>query len=346
VEEVKLCVPDERGTSMTTEDRAVVLAGDIGGTKTNLGLYSIGGRRPEVMRMASFPSAEAAGLSEMLHKFLRDGNEPPIAAACFGVAGPVAHGRCKITNLTWEVSQEEIREEFRFSRVKIINDLTATGYGVTVLEADEALILNTGTPDPEGAVGLVAPGTGLGMAILIHQQGRLIPLPSEGGHVDFAPRNEREVSLLRHLSKKEDHVSVERLVSGTGIQAIYSWLKEFEEYEEPVWLSERMKSGDPSAVISEAALNEEAPICVEALNMFVSMLGATCGNLALTAMTTGGFYLGGGVPPKIIPRLVTGRFMDAFADKGRFRSILSAMPVNVILNDKIALLGAAVCAAR
>jgi glucokinase len=331
---------------MTAEDREIVLAGDIGGTKTNLGLFSVGRRRPELIRMASFHSAEASGLSEMLHRFLGDGNESAIASTCFGVAGPVVQGRCKITNLTWEVSEQEIRDEFRFSRVKVINDLTATGYGVTVLEASEKLTLNEGASDSNGAVGLVAPGTGLGVAILTPREGRLQPWPSEGGHVDFAPRNEREVSLWRRLSKNEDHVSVERLVSGPGLHAIYSWLKEFEEYEEPPWLSERMKSGDPSAVISEAALNGEAPVCVEALNMFISMLGATCGNLALTALTTGGLYLGGGIPPKIIPKLVTGLFMEAFTDKGRFKSILSRMPVNVILNDKIALMGAAVCAGQ
>lgn len=282
----------------------------------------------------------------MLGAFLHGGNERPIAAACFGVAGPVVNRRCKITNLTWEVSEDEISEKFRFERVKIINDLTATGHGVTVLEADETLLLNEGKSDPNGAVGLVAPGTGLGMAILIPRQGRLEPWPSEGGHVDFAPRDDKEVKLWRHLTKDEDHVSVERLVSGPGIHTIYLWLKESPAFEEPAWLSERMKSGDPSAVVTETALLEGLPICVEALEMFVSILGAACGNLALTAMTTGGFYLGGGIPPKIIPKLVTGLFMEAFTDKGRFKNILSGMPVNVILSDKIALMGAAVCAAQ
>ena len=199
-------------------------------------------------------------------------------------------------------------------------------------------------PAERGNIGLVAPGTGLGVSLLVVADGKLYPIASEGGHVDFAPRNDDEVDLWRYLRQREDHVSVERLASGPGISAIYSWLKKRDRYEEPEWFVEKMKANDPPAVISEAALVEKLEPCVKTLRLFVSILGAIAGNLALTGMTTGGMYLGGGIIPRILPFLEEADFMEAFIDKGRFRELLSRIPVHVILNDKAALLGAAWCA--
>jgi glucokinase len=196
-------------------------------------------------------------------------------------------------------------------------------------------------PAEPGNIGLVAPGTGLGVSFLARVDGKLHPLASEGGHVDFAPTNEDEVDLWRSLRDSWGHVSVERLVSGPGISAIYSWLKKRDRLEEPAWFVEKMKLDDPPAVISEAALVERLEPCVKTLELFASILGAVAGNLALTGMTTGGMYLGGGIAPRILPILEKSNFMKAFTDKGRFEDLLSKIPVYVILNDKAALMGAA-----
>ncbi len=320
-----------------------VLAGDIGGTKTHLGLYSMANKRPALIKMSTYASRQAESLSEMVHQFL--GNESTaIEAACFGVAGPVLNGGCKVTNLEWAVTEEEIRQNFNIEKVGIINDLMAIGYGLNVLEESETLTLNPGKRDPNAMVGLIAPGTGLGISILTPRNGRLQPWPSEGGHVDFAPRTDREAALWRYVRETRTHVSQERLVSGPGIQTIYNFLKDSGDFAEPDRLNAAIRNGDPSAVISRCAMNERDPICVETLNMFVSLMGASAGNLALMAMTMGGLYVGGGVPPKILPLLKDGRFMGAFLDKGRFADYLRDVPVEVVLNDHVGILGAATCA--
>ena len=216
---------------------------------------------------------------------------------------------------------------------------------VPLLKDHELHALNA-VPAERGNIGLVAPGTGLGVSLLALVDGKFHPLASEGGHVDFAPKNEDEVDLWRHLRESQDHVSVERLVSGPGIFAIYSWLKKRDRYEEPAWFIEKMKLNDPPAVISEAALVERLEPCIKTLKLFVSILGATAGNLALTGMTTGGMYIGGGIVPRILPILEESNFMKAFTDKGRFKELLSGIPVHVILNDQAALLGAAWCCVR
>ncbi|MBI5570408.1 MAG: glucokinase [Desulfomonile tiedjei] len=323
----------------------MVLAGDIGGTKTRLGLFSCTERLPQALAIESYSSQVASGLEEMIAHFLSR-HDGPISAACFGIAGPVIDGRCKVTNLAWEASEEEIRRQFTWKNVHLINDLSATGLAIPLLDDADLFPLNPAGPEPRGTVGLVAPGTGLGISLLVRQDGRLIPIPSEGGHVDFAPRTEEEFELWRYLRRDRDHVSVEQIVSGPGILAIYSWLKEREEHEEPEWLRDKMELVEPPIAISEAAVQEREPLCVETLNYFVSILGATAGNVALTGMTTGGMYLGGGICPKILPKLQENIFMEAFTDKGRFRDLLSGMAIRVILDDKAALLGAAWCACQ
>jgi glucokinase len=327
---------------MNSPEQLNSLVGDIGGTKTNLGLYTRGKDRPAMLVMESYSSARAAGLPELISRFLRV-HPQSISSACFGIAGPVIDGHCKTTNLPWEVSETEIRRHFNWDKVRLVNDLTATAMALRILQGPELHSLNA-VHATGGNIGLVAPGTGLGISLIVVENGDLRPIASEGGHVDFAPRNESEVDLWRHLRKSQDHVSVERLASGPGIFNIYSWIRERDRYEEPKWFAEKMKVKDPPIVISEAALEEKLEPCIETLRLFVSILGATAGNVALTGMTTGGVYLGGGIVPRILPLLEEMEFMKSFTNKGRFQELLSGIPVHVILNDKAALLGAALCA--
>jgi len=325
------------------EDKPLVLAGDIGGTKTNLGLFSRGKRRPVTKVIETYPSREAPHLESIIERFLNK-HSASIKSACFGIAGPVISGRSQTTNLPWDVSEVKIKKRFKWSQVGLINDLTATAYAVPLLNSRELLSLNKAKARKEQNLGLVAPGTGLGEAMLIFGEGQYIPVASEGGHADFSPNNEAEVELWRYLSQRFGHVSTERVLSGPGLVNIYSWLRDSKRFSEPAWLVRSMEEIDPARAITEAALTEKHPLCVASLNAFVSILGAVAGNLALTAMTIGGVYLGGGIPPKILPKLEEPIFMKAFTNKGRFKEFLEKIPVRVILNDKAALLGAAHCA--
>ncbi len=321
----------------------IVLAGDIGGTKTNLGLVGRKEGRHSIVAMGSFPSQDAHCLEDIIDRFLEKEHRS-VFSACFGIAGPVIAGVTKTTNLPWVVAEHSIRERFGWSKVRLINDLVATANSISLLSRDELCQLNEGYPAPEGNVGLVAPGTGLGISLLVFAEGRLHPVPSEGGHVDFAPTNDREMDLLRHLQAEMGHVSVEKLASGPGLYTIYKWLRATSTSQEPSWLRDRLQHEDPPKVISEVGLEKRDPICGEALEMFVSIIGSAAGNLALTGLTTGGMYLGGGISPKILPKLKEPLFLKSFSDKGRFTDLLKKVPVRVILNEKAALLGAAACA--
>lgn len=321
----------------------IVLAGDIGGTKINLGLVGLKDGRPSFLAMDSFPSLEADCLEDIIERFLKD-EQQTVSAACFGIAGPVIAGVTKTTNLPWIVAEQSVRERFHFHKVRLINDLVATAYSIPLLGRDELFPLNEGVADPQGNVGLVAPGTGLGVSLMAFAESRLHAVPSEGGHVDFAPKNDREMDLLRYLQADLGHVSVERLASGPGLFTIYRWLRDIRKLHEPPWLTERLQNEDPPKVISEIGLSRRNPLCEEALDMFVSIIGSAAGNLALTGLTTGGMYLGGGIGPKILPKLKEPLFLNSFTGKGRFTELLQRIPVKVILNDKAALLGAAGCA--
>jgi glucokinase len=237
-----------------------------------------------------------------------------------------------------------MKNRFSWSHVSLINDLTATAHAVPLLSSRELFSLNKAKRRKGQNLAIVAPGTGLGQALLIFQDGMYIPVSSEGGHADFSPNSEAEVKLWRYLHKRFGHVSVERVLSGPGLVNIYNWLRESGSYKEPAWLAGRLKEIDPARAVTEAALADKHPLCVESLNVFVSIFGAVAGNLALTAMTTGGVYLGGGISPKILPKLKQSMFMQAFTNKGRFAELLEKIPVKVILNDQAALLGAAHCA--
>lgn len=324
--------------------RQLVLAGDIGGTKTNLAVFSLRGEKLHTESQASFPSKQYSGLTPILKEF--SGSQLTIEAACFGIAGPVVDGSVKTTNLPWIVDTEELRRTLKLDAVNLLNDLEAAAYGLFTLEEDEFLVLNEGKMRKVGNKALIAAGTGLGQAMLYDDGRHFRPLASEGGHGDFAPRDELEIELLRYLMGRFGHASYERVLSGPGLFNIYRFLKESRGMEEPGWLAERFAAGDdPSAIVSKAALAKEAEICVKSLDMFVSMYGAEAGNLALRAKSVRGLYVGGGIAPKILDKLKDGTFMRAFLDKGRYTDLLAAMPVQVVLNDKTALRGAAYYAA-
>ncbi len=321
----------------------MLLAGDIGGTKTALGIFSReAGPRAAVLETA-FPSHRYPSLEAIIAEFLRQA-QYSIDRASFGVAGPVINGVAKITNLPWTVDEAALARVLPGASVRVFNDLLAIASAVPVLDASDLHTLNRGTPIPEGAIGVIAPGTGLGEAFLTWDGGRYHAHASEGGHADFAPRTAVQRSLVEALGRAGAHVSYERVCSGLGIPHIYEHLRDSGVFPEPAWLSQELGgSADPTPVIMRAAVEHRPPadLAVAALHEFVSILGAEAGNLALKVLATGGVYLGGGIPPRIIPALEDGRFMRAFTDKGRLSEVLSAIPVHVITHPDVALTGAA-----
>lgn len=320
----------------------MILAGDIGGTKSNLALFAEGDPRTPLAER-TFRSHDYAGLEDVVREFLSHRSGDQLTSACFGIAGPIVGDHCETPNLPWIITAQGLRDALGIESVKLINDLEATGYGVLLLRDEELHRLNDGSPPPTGNAALIAAGTGLGEATLHWEGNRFGPVASEGGHADFAPRNDIEIELLRYLLNRFSHVSYERVLSGPGLFNIYSFLRDSGYREEPPWLAEKLRQGDPSAAISEAALAHQNELCVKALDMFVSLYGAEAGNLALKVMAVCGVYVGGGIAPKIIAKLRDGTFLSAFTDKGRLSPLLEAIPVRVILNPKTALYGAARC---
>jgi glucokinase len=322
----------------------MLIAGDIGGTKTNLAIYSpeTGPRTP--LAEATYPSARYPSLESLVSEFL-DQVDFQIERASFGVAGPVVRGWATITNLPWKMSEIQLQEALELSSVRLLNDLDAIAHGVPFLESDDLYTLNEGQPASDGAVAVIAPGTGLGEAFLTWNGRHYQAHPSEGGHAGFAPSSPLEVELLDYLQGRYEHVSCERVCSGRGIPNIYAFLKDTGYAEEPTWLAEQLAAADdPTPVIARAALDKDrsCELCVATLNTFVSILGAEAGNLALKVLSTGGVYLGGGIPHRILPALQEDeRLMRSFRQKGRMSHLLAQMPVYVILNPKVALLGAA-----
>ncbi len=327
----------------------MILAGDVGGTKIHLALYRFVGGRLVLVRDYKYPSSDFQTLDAVVKTFLQQPGEAgeerdEIVAACFGCPGPVRNGRLKLTNLPWTLDERELEQSVGIEHIFLINDLEANGYGIAELAEDKVLTLLEGDAAAVGHRGLVSAGTGLGEALLIRdaKTQRYRPLPSEGGHCDFAPRNDREIALLNYLRRTLDgRVSFERVVSGIGIKNLYAFLRDDQKMDEPAWLRERMEAEDPNAVIGTCGEDGSSEICAETLRMFVSALGAEAGNLALKVLAMGGIYLGGGIAPKILKTLRGGEFAQAFLDKGRLSPVLAAVPVRVILDDTCALLGAA-----
>lgn len=352
----------------------MILAGDIGGTKTNLALFDWTNARVDPTRAQTFHSADYTSLEEIIEEFLTlpapsqlveeeeqteessatEGEQagdaaPPepikIDAACFGVAGPVVDNRCQTTNLPWVIDGAALGKQFELPQVRLLNDLEATAYGILLLKPDEVEVLNAGNPPKKKqALALIAAGTGLGESILFWDGEEYKPMPSEGGHADFAPNSDSEIELLRHLRSSYLHVSYERVLSGPGLHAIYDYLRDTKK-NEPTWLAEKIKVEDPAATIAEAGLKGQAEIAKQALDLFASIYGAEAGNLALKAMALDGLYVGGGIAPKLLTKLKDGTFMKSFTNKGRYKRMMSAIPVKVVINDKTALLGAASVAA-
>ncbi|MEN6332561.1 MAG: glucokinase [Smithella sp.] len=322
-----------------------VLAGDIGGTKTNLAVFSSESGLQSPLAEGTFPSGEYPDLESIVREFLsQDGKGININYASFGVAGPIVDGRAKITNLPWVMDQENLTRIFGFSSVRLLNDLMACACALPFLEANDLYTLSEGISDPEGTIAIVAPGTGLGEAYLTWNNTHYQAHASEGGHTDFAPTNALEAGLLNYLWRRFDHVSTELVCSGSGLMNIYNYLKDSRYAAEPGWLAAELRVvNDPVPVIIRVAVDADhsCRLCQSALDVFIHILGAEAGNMALKVMASGGVYLGGGIPPRIIAALQKGSFMDAFRYKGRMSELLERMPVRVIMNPRAALLGAA-----
>ena len=321
----------------------MLIAGDIGGTKTSLGIYSRekGAQQPLMER--TFVSGNYESLEVILDEFLKY-EHLTINRAAFGIAGPVAGSKVKTTNLPWIVSEKNIIKKLKVESAHLINDLEAIAYGVLLLTGDDLHTLNSGEKTKNGTVGIIAPGTGLGEAFLTCDNSGYRAHPSEGGHADFAPVGTVEIELLQYLNKKYDHVSYERICSGRGIPNIYEFLRHTGYGDEPEWLAEELAGvTDITPVIVSRSFDEEksCALCDTTLDIFLSVLGAEAGNLALKVMATGGVYIGGGIAPRIISSLKKASFLRAFKNKGRFSGLMERIPLHVITNPKAALMGAA-----
>ena len=315
----------------------LLLAGDVGATKTNLTLYTAADGVLTAVVETHFMNEGYRGLEDVVRAFLRDRADVPVAA-CFGVAGPVADGRTRMPNLGWVIDAPALGRVLALERVVLLNDLEATAHGIATLPPDQLKVLNPGAPVVGGNAALIAAGTGLGEALLYWDGTRHRVCASEGGHADFGPRNAAEIAILVRLMERFGHVSWERVVSGPGLHNIYGAL---DVPETPEVAARIAAATDASATITELALTGGSARSARALDIFVSAYGAEAGNLALKALATGGVYVGGGIAPKILPRLRGPAFIEAFVAKGRMRPLLEAMPVRVVLNDRLALLGSA-----
>ena len=319
----------------------MLLAADVGGTKTLLGLFERADRRPRAVRIRSYPTGAFDSFTAILSAFAGDLAQPiRIDAASAGVAGPVIAGHAHLTNIAWDISEEEIAAHLDTSRVRLVNDLEALANSAEVLTEEEVAVIQAGVPRSDGNAVVIAAGTGLGEAYLHRVDGRLQPVPSEGGHADFAPRTDREIELLRLLRGIYGRAEVEHVLSGPGLLNLHRFTHADQSCGA---VSELTPEAGPAA-ISQAAMAARCPACVEALALFVSIYGAEAGNLALRGVATAGVYVGGGMAPRILPLLKDGRFLEAFRDKGMMEPLVSKLPVKAILNPEAGLVGAAVFA--
>jgi len=319
----------------------MLLAGDIGGTKTTLALISVDQGVQQPILEATFPSGDYDSLDAIIAEFLGK-TAQQVRCASFGVAGPVIGNRAETTNLPWIIDADRISSRFGIVQVRLLNDLEAIAHAVPHLRPADLFTLNRGTAKAGGAMAVIAPGTGLGEAFLTWDGRRYRSHPSEGGHASFAPATELQRELLAHLQSRMAHVSYERVCSGRGIPNLYAFLRDSGRYAEPHSLRQALaQAEDPTPIIAQWADEHQTPLCVATLDLFVEILGDEAGNLALKVLATGGVYLGGGIPPRILPRLKHGRFFNTFVSKGRFRELMAGIPVHVICNPKVALYGAA-----
>jgi len=319
----------------------MLLAGDIGGTKSRLALFPDKGDPRVPLKEEVLQSGRFSGIEALIREFLEK-NSLSADRACLAIAGPVISGRSAVTNLPWIADAEAIQRTFGFRSVRLLNDLAATARAVPLLKSAELHTLSPGEPAAGGAIAVIAPGTGLGEAFLTWDGKSYQEHATEGGHTDFAPTNPLEEDLLRELRKDLDHVSYEAICSGPGFGRIYRFLRDRAEEEEPSWLARRLEGvADTAPIIVDAALTEKDPLCVRTVRLFVSILGAEAGNLSLKTLASGGVFLGGGIAPRLIPFLEEGPFLATFRQKGRMADLLIRIPVHVILEPRAALIGAA-----
>lgn len=319
----------------------MILAGDVGGTKTQLALISPERGAKDAVREERYASGDFDSLESVIETFLSGCDERP-AAASFGVAGPVVRRRAKITNLPWSIDADSIADRFGIAEVRLLNDLQAIATAVPRMDADDLFTLHPGVPDTNGVKAIIAPGTGLGEAFLVWTGERYRACPTEGGHASFAPVSHEQVELLDYLERKFGHVSFERVCSGSGVPNLYDYLCSCGRYEQPEWLREQLAAArDKTPIIFNAGIERRANVCVATVDLFVRILGGVVGNMALKVYATGGIYLGGGIPPRILARLQEPDFLTFSRHKGRFSEWLEGIPIFVIEDPKAALHGAA-----
>jgi glucokinase len=323
------------------ENRLMILAGEIGATRTRLAAFDSEGNKLQCVVEKTYMSHEHGGLAELISSFIKT-EGIPVHSACFGVAGPVTAGRSKISNLPWTIDCRELASQLKLDSVGLINDLEAYAYGIDALESKDFITLSEGAEDAEGNRAVISARTGLGVAGMYWDGFRHHPFACEGGHADFAPRNKLDMELLTYLQGKHGRVSSERILSGPGIKNIYDFLRDTKKVEEPRDLREQMSQApDPPALISKLAAEGKSPICDQTMSLFVTIYGAETGNCALHFMSTGGIFIGGSIAAKNVNKMKDPAFMKSFLDKGRMTPLLKQMPVKIVLNDDSGIIGAA-----
>jgi glucokinase len=334
---------------MVTEKKYTI-AGDIGGTKTLLGLFAIEEGRIRFVQTKRYPSKDYTKLSDIIDLFLKESDvQVNRESACFGIAGPCEGGVCTTVNLPWVIDAREINAKFGIERVSLINDFEAIVYGVPQLDEDELEVINKGIKDPRGNIAVLGAGTGLGEAFAVYENhsNRYRVYPSEGGHASFSPNNDEEIGLLKFLQGEHGHVSFERVLSGNGLVNIYRYLASSGSYGVSGEVEKEIKSGlNPAGTISRLAMVGKSDICSKSLDLFASIYGSEAGNLALKILPMGGVYLAGGIAAKIKDKLMDGLFLKAFLNKGRSSELLKNIPVRIVLNPEVGLIGAAVKASE
>ncbi len=334
---VPLAFPGKRDL---TGRKIVVLAGDIGGTKSNLAIFEATDNSVRIVVSATYPSAKYDSVTSIIQQFLREhpGHQPE--NICLGVAGPVFHGRIEVTNLPWHIDSREIIRDTGIEKVMLINDLEATAYGLAGLGPADFVCLHEGDPSVKGNMAIIAPGTGLGEAGIYWDGQTFHPFATEGGHCDFSVRDADDLAFHDFMLQKYKVVSWESAIAGPAIHDIFRFLCEIKKRPEAPWLADAMKDNDPSAVISHAALNGKDAVCREAMDIFIRYLARESCNLILKSKAAGGLYLGGGIPPKIIPLLMEPAFYNHLLDCDRMQDLVRKVPVHVMMNDKAAMIGA------
>ena len=319
----------------------MILAGEIGATRTRLAAYESESNTLNKVVEKIYMSQQEPGLPDIISNFVKT-EGIPVHSACFGAAGPVRRGRCKISNLAWTIDSFDLASLLKLKSVGLINDLEAFAYGIDGLESKDFVTLSAGTEDAVGNRAVISARTGLGVAGLYWDGFRHHPFACEGGHSSFAPSNDLEIELLQYLHQKYGRVSCERVLSGPGIKNIYDFLRDTKKAKEPDWLHEQLRTAqDAPALISQVALENKAAICERTLSIFVGIYGSQTGDCALNFMSTGGIFIGGSIAAKIVPRMKHPIFMQSFLDKGRMQSLLRDVPVKIVLNDDSGILGAA-----